>query len=100
MGVSLDMKGVKGLLEKEKINVVDSWPVAESELRTKGYVDISTGGGRDWNLQVAERLSKDFGKKVLFAGPSPGYNEDGGVYRYTAIADNNKQAALLLSKEY
>jgi hypothetical protein len=89
---------LKGFLEVKKI--VDNWLVAEVELREHGYVDISTGGGDEWNNQVAERLSKDFGKKVLFTGPSPGYNVNGGVYRYTLVADNNKQAALLLSKEY
>lgn len=98
--VSLGMKGVEALLASEKkLSPTNNWGEADKRLRQYGFVDIRTGGGEEWNQNVASQLSARLKEVVVFTGKSPLYNEE-GIYRFTAKIENNKQASVLLSQEW
>jgi hypothetical protein len=74
-----------------------SWEDAKNDLLETGWTDIKSGGGDNWNQEIAERLTKDCKKKVLLLGESSDYTNQ-GVYRFGLEAKNNRQAAILLSQ--
>jgi tRNA A37 threonylcarbamoyltransferase TsaD len=80
--------------------ITHDWVEAKDALLEQGWVNIGTGGGLSWNLEVAKRLSESCNKKVLFIGPSPDYNDDNSIYRFSLEAKNNRQASALLESEY
>jgi hypothetical protein len=89
---------LKGLALGKK--TTSNWKVATEAILEQGWVNIETGGGADWNKEVASKLSAKSGKKVLFIGESPDYNKGEGTYRFALEAKNNKQAAILLDEQF
>lgn len=77
-----------------------SWDVAVETVLNKSVVDIKTGGGESWNESVRKKLSDKTKTSIILLGLSPDYPEGDKIYRYSLKVKNNREASILLSKEY
>lgn len=86
--------------KKVRRNIVHSYRSAVNELKEYGNVHIDTGGGEQWNHEVASRLTEEFGAPVFLVGPSELRQErDDRFYVYTLKLKTNREASVLLSEE-